>query len=216
MRLLRLLLLVAGFSLPAVHADALTLYLSSASSDATPASTLDATFDFSVVGGDTLLLTVTNDTTAPDEFNINQVFFNGSGDVSGLTLVSATLDGSTDVTAGWDPVQTGLSANGFGAFGFALIDGVGEGNPNVIGPGSSIVFELSIAGACAGSTSCDMNDFDVANGMGYLAAAKFVNGPDDPEATGMEDSAFGAVPEPGTALFLGAAWLAGAISRRRR
>jgi hypothetical protein len=60
-----------------------------------------------------------------------------------------------------------------------------------------------------------MNDFDATNLSGYKAAAKFVNGPDDPEAMGMEDSAFGAVPEPGTALLLGAALALGALGRPR-
>lgn len=215
MRFLRPLL-VAGFMLTALDARALTLDLSSASSDLTPASTLDATFGFSVVGGDTLTLTVTNDTTAPDEFNINQVFWNGSAAVSSLTLVSASHSVVGNVLAGWDPVLTGQSAGGFGAFDFALVDGVGENNANVIGPGESIAFTLSIAGNCADSNTCSMADFDAANGLGYLAAAKFVNGPDDPEASGMEDSAYGAVPEPGTALLLGFALASVGSAARRR
>ena len=57
-----------------------------------------------------------------------------------------------------------------------------------------------------------------AHWQGYVAAAKFVNGPDDPEASGMEDSAFGAaMPEPATGalMALGLAGL-GSAGRRRR
>lgn len=53
------------------------------------------------------------------------------------------------------------------------------------------------------------------NGSGYLAAAKFVDGPDDPESPGNEDSAFGAViPEPTTAMLLGTALLLLSLHRR--
>jgi hypothetical protein len=56
----------------------------------------------------------------------------------------------------------------------------------------------------------------VANGSGYTVAAKFVNGPDDPEAPGMEDSAFGTVPEPSTAMLLSLGLLALGARRRVR
>jgi hypothetical protein len=47
-------------------------------------------------------------------------------------------------------------------------------------------------------------------------AAKFVNGPDDPEAPGMEDSAFGTIPEPSTAMLLSLGLLALGARRRVR
>jgi hypothetical protein len=189
-------------------ASATTINLSGVSSDATPASQLDASFDFSVTGT-TLTLTVTN---TGSDFNINQIYFNGSSLVSSLTLTSATHSAAGDVTAIWGPVEPGSSADGFGAFDFALTDGVGETNVNLIEPTESIVFVFAITGSGGYGDA----DFIVGNANGYLAAARFVNGPDDPESPGDEDSAFGAVPEPGTLALLafGAAGLALGRSRR--
>lgn len=198
-------------------ASASTITLSDVSSDATPASTLDATLEFNVLGGATLELIATNLTTAPDLFNISELFWNGSSNVSGLTLTAATHSIEGDVFAGWLPVTTGMVADGFGSFDFSLMDGVGEGNPNVMGPTESITFLMTITGTCAGTLSCTMADFIVANGGGFVGAAKFVNGPDDPEAPGFEDSAFGAtvIPEPTSALLIGLG-LAALSGRRRR
>jgi hypothetical protein len=183
--------------------SAATITLSDVSSDATPASVLDATLDISVIGGDTLQIIATNTTSAPNLFNINEVYWNGSLSVSGLTLTSATHSANGNVLAAWTPVETDEMVDGFGIFGFGVTDGVGTNNPNVIQPGNSITFVMTISGACALALDCVDLDFVVANAQGYIAAAKFVNGPDDPESPGSEDSAFGAaVPEPSTALLL--------------
>lgn len=206
-----------AFATPAL---ATTISLSSVSSDATPASQLDADFDFSV-SGSTLTLTVTNTGSA---FNINGIYFNGSGLVSSLSLTSATHSAPLDVTAAWSPVEPNSNADGFGSFDFALTDGTGQNNPNIINPGESIVFVFAITGSGGYSDA----DFIVANGKGYEAAAKFVNGPPDPECAGVteptemcpegadtEDSAFGAVPEPAVAWLL-AAGLSGLLAAGRR
>jgi hypothetical protein len=183
-------------------AQASTINLSSVSSDATPASSLSATIDTQILGGDTLQLTVTNDTTAPNEFNINQVYFNGSDDVTSLVLSTATHSDVGDVLVDWAPVDHVSRAGGFGNFDFGLLGGVGENDPSVIGPTESIVYVLAITGTCANLLSCTMDDFNAGNANGFTFAAKFVNGPDDPEAPGTEDSAFGTVPEPATALLV--------------
>jgi hypothetical protein len=203
-------------------AQALPIALSEMSSDATPAGDLDAIADFSIVGGDELVIVLSNTTTAPDEFNMNELYFNGSSDVTGLTLTSAMHSANGDVLVDWTPVLTSQMADGFGVFDFQLMDGTGEVNPAQIQPGTSITFTLDILGACALALDCDaFDDFlSVENAQGKAVAAKFVNGPDDPESPGDEDSAFGAssaVPEPGTlglsVLGLGALALA---KRRQR
>lgn len=206
---------VLGLGLAAQPADALTITLSDMSSDSTPASTLDAVLDFTVLGGNQLQIVATNTTTAPDEFNINQLFWMGSGDVTSLTLVSATHSVEGDVFDAWNPVETVVHVAGFGDFDFGLTEGVGETNPDVIQPGNSVTFVFDITGACATALDCDpVDDFlSVATANGKSVAGKFVNGPGD-------DSAFGAsapIPEPGT-FALGALGLLGLAlqSRLRR
>jgi hypothetical protein len=191
--------------LGSTDASALTITLSDMSSDATPASSLDATLEITVIGGDTLQLIATNNTTAPNDFNISEVFWNGGVDVTSLALSTATHSVNGDVFAAWNPVEVGTMVDGFGIFDFGFTDGVGEGNPNVIKPGTSITFVLAITGACATALDCEASDFLFGTSQGKSAAMKFVNGPDDPESPGDEDSAWGAasLPEPGTGLLVG-------------
>jgi hypothetical protein len=200
-----LVAVLLGLASPALATTIVTL--STVSSDATDPSLLDAEFEFSV-SGTTLTLTVTN---TGSDFNINEIYFNASGSVTGLTLSSATHSVAGDVSAAWLPIELGSSPDGFGAFTFGLTDGVGETNDNIIEPGEDIEFVFAISG---GGTYSDA-DFIVGNENGYTAAAKFVNGPDDPELPGDEDSAFGTVPEPLTAWLL-AAGLAGFLAARRK
>jgi hypothetical protein len=194
-----------GLASPALATTIVTL--STVSSDATDPDLLDAEFEFSV-SGSTLTLTVTN---TGSDFNINEIYFNGSGLVSSLSLTSATHNVQGDVLAAWSPVETNTMVDGFGVFAFGLTDGVGETNDNIIEPGEEVVFVFAITGS-GGYTDAD---FIVANAAGYTAAAKFVNGPDDPESPGDEDSAYGAVPEPLSAWLL-AAGLAGLLAAGRK
>ncbi len=189
---------VVGLLCPS-GAAASTIQCCTISSDATPASQLQSTFDFQVSGA-TLTLTVDNDTVVPSQFNINEIYFDASPSVISLSLTSATHSDTVgnpplgDVTSDWTPVFTDEMANGFGPFDFALFDGIGELNPAQIGPGENIEFVLSINGGVGTFTMAD---------FGPLVAAKFVNGPDDPESPGNEDSAFATIPEPTTGLLLG-------------
>ena len=194
-------LAVAALWLPS-SAGATPITLSSVSSDETPASLLDATFDFSVAGS-TLTLVATNDTASPDAYNINQVYFNASAAVTGLTLTSATHSAAGDVTSEWLPMVTDFMVDGFGDFDFGLREGVGETSTSVIGPSESVTFVFTIGGAGPFSAA----DFIQPNAYDLVAAAKFVNGPYD-------DSAFGAVPEPSTALLLAAGLLLLGAQRR--
>lgn len=177
-------------------AQAGLITLSTFSSDETDASVLDATLDF-VVLGSTLMLTVTNSTVVPDEFNINELYFNGGGDVTGLGVIT--------MPTGWILDDSGAAmADGFGMFDFALLDGVG-GDKTVIMPGESLLFEFEIFGSGV------MDDFTTnfseppSGHLPMIAAAKFISGPGD-------DSAYGAIPAPGAAIVLLGAFL----PRRRR
>ncbi len=202
-------------------ASALSITLSEMSSDGTPAATLDAELDFTIVGGDQLQIVVSNTTSGSDEFNINQIFWSSGGDVSSLTLVSATHSVEGDVFSSWDPVVTGTMVAGFGVFDFGLSDGVGALAPNVIQPGTDITFLLDISGACADAFDCDaLADFlSQTPTLSKSVAAKFVNGPDDPEEPGEEDSAWGAsgpIPEPGTLALCVLGLSALAVATRRQ
>ena len=216
-RYLRITVLAFALSLTLASPNqAATLNLSDVSSDATPAGDLLGTITFDVLVGDVLSLTLENQTVAPDAFNINGVWWNGDGGVTSLSVTSATHSANGDVLAAWSPIELGTSADGFGAFDFALTDGVGAGNPNIIQPGQSIVFLMAITGSCT-TTSCTTSNFILENAEGYLAASKFVNGPDDPESPGFEDSAFGAIiPEPSTVLLLATGLSLLAAGRKRR
>jgi hypothetical protein len=165
------------------------IILSTHSSDESPASVLDATLDFTVVDT-TLTLEVTNDTTAPDTFDISQVYFNvqETAGVTALALISPT--------EGWY-LRIDRDAGIFGVFDFAVIDGVGE-TPAQIPPGETETFTFDISGSGPFYASDFTSEFSTIppGDMPALAAAKFVDGPD-------LDSAYGAyVPEPGSLSLL--------------
>jgi hypothetical protein len=186
-------------------AGATTITLSQLSSETNPGpSVLDATLVFMVTGNQ-LTLTATNGTSAPNEYLIDGIWWNARPHVTGLALVSATHSQAGNVLAAWAPVETNSHVAGFGSFDFGVTGGVGGSNPALLGPGESIAFVFTIAG----TGPFAMGDFDEANSHGNRAAAKFVSGPGDL-------SAFGAVPEPGTAALLGAGLLGLGLGGRRR
>jgi hypothetical protein len=168
---------------------------------------LDAMLDFAVAGS-ALTLTVTNTTNmnpADYQFDLNSVYFNFGGGVTGLTLNGSYPDWNLTV----DPDN--VRVNGFGDFDVGLIDGVGN-NASMINPGEASIFVLDITGT-APFTDADFTTHLSQQVDGHvisLAAAKFVNG----GPTG-DDSAFGAViPEPITILLLGGGLLRGRMRRR--
>jgi hypothetical protein len=197
---------------PVCAASGATVTLSSHSSDPTPASILDATMEFAISDLVEMTLTVTNYTTAPFEFDINEVFFNAKSNVTGLTLdsVTSSLDGPI---GGWSLVTSSgtmgpTHADGFGIFDYGVIDGVS--GPDQIQPAESVAFVFTITGTgpYVDTDFIELSQLDGGGDIVTYGAAKFVNGPGD-------DSAYGAyVPEPGTLslLFLGGF----AFARRRR
>jgi hypothetical protein len=185
MKLLRLGLLVASLGLgpgiPGSPAAAASITCCGTSSDATPASLLVVVLDFAVAGS-TLTLTATN--LSASTYRVNQIYFNATDDVTSLALTSATHSAAGNVTSRWS-VLADEDAGPFKGFDFELAGGTGN-RTWVIHPSQSVVFVLSIGGVGPFTAS----DFGVLNAEGDQAAAKFQGGPGD-------DSAFGAIPEPG-------------------
>lgn len=207
--------LVGLYIAPAASAS--TIILSEYSADSTPASVLDATLDFTITDIAELTFSVTNDTTAPDEYDMNMLFFNATSNVTGLTLQVVRSSGGEDPPPEeWVlEVAAGSSgptkANGFGIFDYALIDGVGP-DPHQIAPGETLEFVMDITGT---GPFYDWNfsselSAPYAGDIQVVAAAKFVDGPSGDSGYG------GTIPEPGTFSLLVLAGLGLTVRRRRR
>lgn len=196
-------------------AGASTITLSTVSSDfgeptgSTDPADLNALLDFQV-SGSTLTLSVTNNTTAPNSFDITEVFFNATADITSLSLTSPTAGGVAGTNpTGWD-FSTGSNADGFGSFDYAVkLFGDINLNPNIVSSGETEVLTFLLT--CAGGATCDMTDFVDTNVNDFLAAAKFVNGPtiEDPAGQFGPDSAFGGtvVPVPAAVWLFGSGLL---------
>ena len=178
------------------------------------AAILDATFDYDIVGN-ILELTVTNLTSGDELFDINEVYFNVTSNVTGLEYNKATHSVAGNSKAAWSfkeddgtPDFADTHGNGFGIHDFALIDGVAENNPKDIGPTESITFEFTISGtgpfAMSDFTTTFSRQTTDGSNILTIAVAKFVHGRDSAGNKMLpQDSAFGgAVPEPGSAMLL--------------
>ncbi len=201
----------AGLLLCAGQASATLITLSDFASNgggnAPSADVLDATMDFNVdLLLNTLTLTVTNTTVDPDQFKINRIYFNGGGNVTGLTMNAFPL--------GW-AFEPDTHANGFGVFDFALGAGLPDGGGlNVIFPGAIFakvfVFDIQFSGPYAKLDFINAFSMEPPGDTAMTHAAKFVQGPGDA-------SGFGAIPAPGSVVLLGiaGAFLTGRRRRRR-
>jgi hypothetical protein len=187
----------------AVPAGAGTLTLSQFSSDSTPASVLDARFQFEVDGTE-LTLTVFNDTTSPNAYYINEIYWNSFSDVFLTPTSSNMLGGDPD---DWS-FATDQAAAPFGVFDFALTGGDGNHAPQ-IAPGGDVEFIFSMSSAVSqtdfitGWSTLPPGDIEA------LAAAKFVRGPGDDSARGA------ATPIPGTFLLFGSGIVGLAAFKRK-
>ncbi len=195
---LMFVLAVAAWTAPARAGVVLTL--SDLSSDETSPDDLSATLTFSV-SGTSLDLIATNATSLTDGFDITEIYFNTTSQITGLTLGAGG--------SGWT-LLADQSADGFGTFDYVLLNDTGN-DLFEIAPGESRAFTLGIAGS-GFYTDADFTTqlSSVPPGSHEaIAAAKFVSGPGD-------DSAFGAViPEPATGLLMLTA-IALLSGRRRR
>ena len=183
--------ILAAPLLVATEAGAAQIVLSDASSEPTiAADLLDVTLDFDVSGGDTLTLTVSNDS---NDYDLMAIFFNASSAVSELSLGSGPKR--------WSLVTFSESGAGFGIFDFAVAVQSGKEAKDDFDAGDTAVFVFDITG----SGIIDAQDFTAelsaieSGGVAKSAAAKF---------SGPSGSAVGATgpvhtPEPSTVLLLG-------------
>ncbi len=202
----RLLVAAAAGLACANAAPATIITLSQFASDGLDPSVFNATIDFVVDPlMETLTVTVTNTTVAPDTFNINRIYFNGSDQVRELRQIS--------FPTGWvfeDPLT-----NGFGTFDFAVGSGPHQRpDPSNLTPGNSIVFVFEIrlfgGGPVANVDFIDAFSTVPPEMTAMTQAAQFIEGPGGA-------SAFGArIPAPGSLVVLGIAGVLLTGRRRRR
>lgn len=191
---------IVAFALTGKLHAGTVLTLSDFSSDETAAEVLDATFTFSVTGS-VLTLSVANETADPFAFDLSAVYFNTTPEISGLSLIASP--------AGWEMLVS-QSADGFGAYDFALQSELNESSEKIVsGDKQSFIFDISGSGPFAESDFTTQFSTIPPGETTGIAAVKFVSGPNG-------DSAFGVtvVPEPATLVLMLGGMLA--VSRRKQ
>jgi len=181
--------------------NAATLQLSDLSSDATPASDLDAVLETSV-NGSNLVLTLSNDSN----YEITEIYFNFTDNVTSLSEKG-------NFPSGWSLQLFDQPTDGFGSFDAALVL---VGTTSIPSFGSE-QFPMKIQGTTPFLDTDFTTEFSnvLGGGTASWAAAKFENGPGG-------DFAFGAstpnasTPEPHSMLLFGAGGLIVGLAVRRR
>jgi uncharacterized protein (TIGR03382 family) len=194
----------------ATSASGSIITLSQYSSNGTPASVMDATLEFTLSSNNladspTLTLAATNDTTAPDTYNINELYFNLPDWRSIDSITLDLVDGSPP--SAWSQVGI-VMVDGFGDFDVGVTDGTTP--VNVIIPTQTKTFEFTLTGTgnIYDTDFTDPDNLSTNNSFLAVVAGKFIQGSGG-------DSAYGAsIPDPATLalVMLGSV----ALLRRRR
>jgi hypothetical protein len=174
-----------------------------------PAEYLDGSMTFAV-SGDTLTLTVRNQTSDPPEaFNIDRVFFSATSNVSGLQLLTAPT--------GW---SLGFGENTKKADDFGYFDAVLTGSGSArVAPGQATIFTMKVLGTGGFSDSTFTTEKTTYGCTESLVAARFASTGECGSSVygnGVASVSVAPVPEPATMGFLLMGTVVAYVNRRRR
>jgi hypothetical protein len=167
-----------------------------------------------------LCVTITNQTTAPNEYTISQFNFNTSDAVTALALITDPLDPLYN-SAFPDAASGGSSnAGGFGTFDWSL-DLDSSGNDGVLA-GDSTTFYFNVTGDSLTEDDFFSHGTEPPNGSDTaVAIIHFTRGPDDDSTWGIpgrdgEPPPVVVVPEPASMTLIGLGLAAMVLRRARR